>query len=214
MKLKLIEKIIFALLLIGGIAVIFLPNYKKHPNALSSEYLLHELNEQGRYISTDDLAKGLITKDPSIILVDVRSKEEYDHFSLDGAINIPMEDILKEDNQAYFDQDIYNTVLFSNGTSLADEAWMIMKSHDYEGNFVLKGGLNQWFKTIIDPEKPGPDAGLAERENYEFRKGASMFFTGVSANGAGASSDTKPKTKAAPKPVVKRKKKEVSGGCG
>lgn len=215
MKLTKIEKVIFAFMLVGAIAVLLLPDFKKQPKVLSEKHLLSELNSVGRYINTDDLAKMLITKDPSLILIDVRSKEEYEHFSLDGAMNIPMEDLLKEDNLAYLDQDVYNTVLYSNGTSLADEAWMIMKSHAYEGNQVLKGGLNKWFKTIIDPEKPDPLADHSERELYEFRKGASLFFTGVSPNGVGSGGIAKTKTKkAGPRPMVKRKKKEVSGGCG
>ncbi len=214
MKTNLKEKIIFALLLIGGIAAIFMPNYKKHPKVLRSEFLLQELNKKERYISADELAKSLIEKDPSIILIDVRSKEDYGHFTLDGAINVPMEDLLKDDYLGYLDQDVYKTVLFSNGTSLADEAWMIMKSHAYEGNYVLKGGLNNWFKTIIDPQKPSEIAEMPEREAYEFRRGASMFFTGVSAGGVGSSGAAPKKAKAAPRPMVKRKKKAVSGGCG
>ena len=214
MKTNLKEKIVFALMLIGGIAVIFLPDYKKHPKVMKPTMLLEELNKKERYVTTDELAKALMIKDPSIILIDVRSKDEYNHFTLDGAINVPMEDLLKEDYLGYLDQDVYKTVLFSNGTSLADEAWMIMKSHDYQGNYVLKGGLNKWFKTIIDPEKPEETADLADREAYEFRRGASMFFTGVSAGGVGSSGAAPKKAKAAPKPMVKRKKKEVSGGCG
>ena len=214
MKINIKEKIIFTLMLIGSIVVIFLPNYKKHPKVMKSGVLLEEMNKQERYVTTDDLAKALMIKDPSIILIDVRSKEDYNHFTLDGAINVPMEELLKEDYLGYLDQDVYKTILFSNGTSLADEAWMIMKSHDYEGNYVLKGGLNKWFKTIIDPEKPDETADLAMREAYEFRKGASMFFTGVSAGGVGSSGAAPKKAKSAPKPMVKRKKKAVSGGCG
>ena len=214
MRLKIKEIIIFGLLAIGGIAVVFLPNYKKHDKVLPPNYLLYELNKEGRYMDTDELAKALMTKDPSILLIDVRSKVEYEKFSLDGAINIPLDSILNESNLGYLDQDIYQTILFSNGSSLADEAWIIMKSHAYEGNYVLKGGINEWFKTILNPEQPKPTADALAREEYEFRKGASLFFIGVSPNGAGVVSDGKPKVKAAPKPIAKRKKKAVSGGCG
>lgn len=214
MKLKLKEKIIFGLLILGGIAVLFLPNYKKHPKVLPAKYLFYQLNQEGRYVSTDHVAKLLMTKDPTLMLIDVRTKKDYDHFTLPGAINIPLDSILNEQYIDYLDQDVYETVLFSNGTSGADQAWMILKSNGYEGNYVMKGGLNKWFKTIIDPEKPAPTAGMVERENYEFRKGASLFFTGVSSAGVGGSTDAKPKPKAAAVPMVKRKKKEVSGGCG
>ena len=214
MKLKLIEKIIFVLLLVGGIAVMFLPDYEKHPKVLPESYLFYELNKEGRYVSSDELAVSLMTKDPSILLIDIRSKDEYENFSLDGALNIPLDSILNEQYRDYLDQDVYKTILFSNGSSTADQAWMIMKSNGYEGNFVLKGGLNNWFETIIDPKKPNPTAGILEREEYEFRKGASLFFTGVSPNGIGGTSESKPKPKVTAAPVVKRKKKAVSGGCG
>jgi len=214
MKTNLKEKIIFILMFVGSVVAIFLPNYKKHPKVMKAKVLLEQLNRQERYITADDLAKALMIKDPTIMLIDVRSKEEYNGFTLDGAINIPMEELLKEDYLGYLDQDVYKTILFSNGTSLADEAWMIMKSHDYEGNYVLKGGLNTWFKTIIDPEKPLETADIADREAYEFRRGASMFFTGVSAGGVGSTGGAPKKAKTVMKPVVKRKKKAVSGGCG
>ena len=213
MKLKVKEKIIFVLLIIGGIAVLFLPDYKKHPKVLKPHYLFYQLNHKGRYISTDELAKKIMTKDPTLMLIDVRNKKDYDHFTLPGAMNIPLDSILNTKYVDYLDQDVYQTVLFSNGSSTADQAWMILKSNGYEGNYVLKGGLNNWFKTIIDPEKPLPEANIVDRESYEFRKGASLFFTGVSSKGVGGATDAKPKPKAIA-PVVKRKKKEVSGGCG
>jgi rhodanese-related sulfurtransferase len=214
MKLKLKEKIIFALLVIGGIAVLFLPDFKKHPKVLKPDFLFYQLNQKGRFVSPDDLAKSMISKDPTLMLIDVRTKKDYDKFTLPGALNIPLDSILNSQYVDYLDQDVYKTILFSNGTSLADQAWMILKSNGYNGSYVLDGGLNNWFKTIIDPEKPSPEAEMAEREKYEFRKGASLFFTGVSSKGVGGTSDSKPKPKAAAVPMVKRKKKEVSGGCG
>ena len=214
MRLNKIEKIIFALMLIASVIALFLPDYAPKQKVLKAKYLLYELNRKGRYVTTDELAKALMIKDPSILLIDVRDKEEYDKYTLDGAINIPVDSILNEKYLGYLDQDIYKTILFSNGTSAADEAWMIMKSNGYEGNYVLRGGLNEWFNTIIDPKKPDVTAGLKDREVYEFRRGASLFFTGVSPNGIGGVAKPKAKPKAAAVPVVKRKKKEVSGGCG
>jgi len=205
------EIIIIALLLIGGIISIFLPDAKAFKHVIGAKQLLHELNKEGRYITTDEVAKMIMENDPSLLLIDVRTPEEYKKFSIDGAINIPFDKILEDSNVDYFNQDVYTTVLYSNGSSLADEAWLILKSYDFQGNKVMKGGLNEWYQTIINPQKPADEVLTAELEKqYLFRKGAQIYFTG--ANPVGNAPAAKPK--APSKPVVKRKKKEVSGGCG
>ena len=206
------EVLIMVLLLVGSIITMFLPNTKAHKHIIGSKQLLYEVNSQGRYITTDEVAKMIMEKDPSLLLIDIRSPKEYKKFTLDGAMNIPFDKIMDDDNKDYFDQDVYTTVLFSNGSSLADQAWLRLRSYDYKGNKVMKGGLNQWYQTIINPQKPADDVLTAQAEKaYLFRKGAQVYFTGATPV---SSSATSAKPKPSGKPIVKRKKKEVSGGCG
>jgi rhodanese-related sulfurtransferase len=208
---KRIELIIIAALLLVGFLVMFLPNTEPFKHVINEKELLYEANKVGRYISTDEVAKAVIENDPSFLIIDLRTPAEFNHFSIDGAINIPYAKIMDESNADYFDQDIYTTVLYSNGSSLADQAWTRLRSYDYKGNRVLKGGLNEWYTTILNPKKPS-DIELTglKADQYKFRKGASIYFTGAQMVGAGTSS-SKPKSS---KPLVKRKKKAVSGGCG
>ncbi len=206
------EVIIIGLIFLGSIFSIFLPDVKPLKHIIGPKQLLHEVNKQGRYITTDEVAKMIMEKDPSLLLIDVRSPEEYKRYTLDGAINIPMDKIMDEDNKDYFDQDVYTTVIFSNGSSLADQAWLRLRSYDYKGNKVLKGGLNEWYHTILNPQKPADDILTAKLEKqYLFRKGAQVYFTGATPV-VGSAKKTKPAATA--KPIVKHKKKEVTGGCG
>lgn len=207
---KRIELIIIGALLLVGFMVIFLPNTEPFKHVISEKELLYEANKEGRYISTDEVAKAIIEADPSFLLIDLRTPKEFNHYTIDGAINIPYANIMDDKNADYFNQDIYTTVLFSNGSSLADQAWTRLRSYDFKGNKVLKGGLNRWYKTILNPEKPKDTDPITMNELYQFRKGASIYFTGAQVVGdsGGAS---KPKSS---KPIVKRKKKAVSGGCG
>ncbi len=205
------EILIMGLLLIGSFIAIFLPDVKPHQHIIGAKQLLYEVNKQGRYISTDEVAKMIMENDPSLLLIDIRSPEDYKKYTIDGAINIPFDKILDKANIDYFNQDVYTTVLFSNGSSLADEAWLTLRSYDFKGNKVMKGGLNEWYKTIINPQKPADDELTAQLEKqYLFRKGAQIYFTGATPVSTAKSS----KPKAPSKPVVKRKKKEVTGGCG
>ncbi len=207
------EVIILGLLLMGSIIAIFLPDIKPLQHIIGPTQLLKEVNKEGRYISTDDIAKMIMEKDPSLLLIDVRSPKEYKKYTLEGAINIPIDKIMDKANKDYFDQDVYTTVLFSNGSSLADQAWLRLRSYDYKGNKVMKGGLNEWYKTILNPQKPADDILTAKLEKqYLFRKGAQIYFTGATPVAGATAKKSKPA--ATGKPIVKHKKKEVTGGCG
>jgi hypothetical protein len=73
--------------------------------------------------------------------------------------------------------------------------------------YVLQGGLNCWIRKIIQPVEPPETASQDEIDLYQFRKGASAFFTGavVEAPDAGGKAGVK---------VVRRKKgAAVAGGC-
>jgi hypothetical protein len=72
-----------------------------------------------------------------------------------------------------------NVVFFSNDDIKADQAWVIAKRMGFKSLYVMKGGLNCWIGTIIQPEMPAETASKEEFELYSFRKGASMFFTGA-----------------------------------
>ncbi len=205
------EVLIMGVLLVGGFISMFLDGFKPKVHVMQPKELLYEVNKSGHFISTDEVAKMIMESDPSLLLIDVRSPEEFKKFSLEGAINIPADKLMDKDNRAYFDENDYTTVLYSNGTSIAEQSWLMLRSYDFKGNKVMRGGLNEWYKTIINPQKPADDELTAELEKkYLFRKGAQVYFTG--ANPVGSASSSKPK--APSKPVVKRKKKEVSGGCG
>jgi len=209
---KKIELYIFAVLLLGGIVAIFLPDTKAKEHVIDEKELLYELNKDGRYISTDEVAQAIIENDQSFMFIDVRSPKEYEAYTIDGAVNIPADKVMDEEFDVYLKQDAYTVVLFSNGSSLADQTWLRLRSYDYKGHKVLKGGLNEWYSTILNPQKPiAKDLTAEEEEKYLFRKGASVYFTGAQVIGTGVS---KPKASSASKPIIKRKKKAVSGGCG
>jgi rhodanese-related sulfurtransferase len=209
---KKIDKIIIALLLVGGAVSVFLKDMKPITKVISEEELLKEVSRETKYITTDEVAKMIMEKDPSLLLIDVRSPGEYKKFTLEGAVNIPLDNLLDESNLAYYDTELYTPVLFSNGDTYANEALLILASYDYKGLKVMKGGLNRWYRTILNPLPPDEKTMTGtDWKTYLFRKGAQIYFTGIQTDGTAQSpAQAKPKVK----PVVKRKKKEVTGGCG
>ena len=143
-----------------------------------AQLLLAKIADQNRFISADDLAKRIINDDPSIRLIDLRSAYEYEQYSLPDALNIPMDALLKEENLKYFQEEGRALILFSNSAILSDQAWVLLDQKAYSNCLVLKGGLNEWFSTIMLPDKPlegEPDEAF---DLYTFRKGASLYFGG------------------------------------
>ncbi len=169
------DYIILSLFLLLGVIAAFMPNAKPHNVILDSHTFLYKLSSEHFY-TTDDVAKAIINKDPSLLLIDVRSPEEYKKYTLPGAINIPVDSLLLDKYRNYVDQDVYNVVLFSNGTELAEKAWVMCTGLGYDHLYVMRGGLNRWFTTIFMPPKPKDEAHQSAFELYNFRKAAARYF--------------------------------------
>lgn len=198
--------------LAGGL--VLLPKYVKH-EGINPEELLSKAISPERYISTDILADKLVNQDPSFILIDIRDEAEYTKYSLPNAINIPLKKLLDEDSIPYLNQSQYNVILFSNDHFYADQAWVLCNRLGYKNLKVLKGGLNEWFKTIINPTIPTENMASLDYELYRTRKAASMFF-GVAYPEQFKVEKPVEVKKVIPKKVItieKKKKAPAEGGC-
>src|SRR5690606_12018149 len=116
--------------------------------------LLEELQLETYKIDADKLSEIIIANDPSYTLIDLRTPEEHEQFSLPGAINIPFDSLFDEDWVAYIDQDLRNNIFYANGSSLASEALILSRQKGFKNNFALEGGLNVWFDVLLNPEEP------------------------------------------------------------
>lgn len=193
-----------------GLIIAAVPENTTNPYKLTAEQLLEEVKNGTQFISTDEVADLIISKDPSLQLIDVRSAAEYEKFNLPNSINIPLVDILNSEWVEYINQDVRLNVFYSNGTNDANQAWMITRQLGYANNYVLMGGLNYWVETVVNPEAPGNGSPNEEILKYNLRKGAGMALGGQAnepAQAATAPGGMKP-------PVQKREaKKRVQGGC-
>ena len=203
MDFRLVVSILFVTL---GLAAATLPETKNSSLELDAQQLLNEIQVKSHIISIDEMANALINNDPEYQLIDVRTEEEYKEYSIPGAINIPFAKLFDEEFLPYVDQIARKNVFYSNGTTLSSEAWMLTKQKGFQNNYILKGGLNNWYSTILSPVAPSSTDDEEAYARYQARLGAKQFFTGEGA--ASGAVSVKPK-----KPVPRRKKKMVAGGC-
>lgn len=208
-------KNIFAigLLLVLSLFIAFTSVDRNNTNEISPDELHQKIIQKTRYYTPEDVAHHIISQDPSLQLIDVRDEVFYNKFTLKGAINIPLKDFLKPENLNYLDQSTYKTIIFSNGSADADVAWMLATRLGYTNVYVMRGGLNAWVEQILSPREHSVIWDRVDDQMYQYRKGASEFFTGGKPGEAATS--TAPATTGKPKPVAAPgKKKEVGGGCG
>lgn len=206
------KRYIFLAILFLGMAsgLLFLPDMKEKTQ-IPADVFLNHIHSSNRYLSSDEIAKRIINGDPMLFLVDVRTVKEYNNYSLPGSINIPLKDILLEDWAGYLDQDIVDVIFYSNDDIYSEEAWAICKQLGYTNLYVLDGGLNTWFATIMLPQKPDDTAPTEEFDLFSFRTGASIYF-GSGSTAIAAEPVSQP-VKKKTIPVKKKVKREAEGGC-
>lgn len=193
-----------------GLIIAAVPQNKTKPYKLTADQLLGEANARTQYIAPETVADMIVKKDPTFQLIDVRSQDDFEKFSLPGAINIPVSDLLSEKYTDILNQDVKMNIFYSNGTITANEAWMVTRQLGYKNNFVLEGGLNYWFDAILNPAKPPATSPDEEFAKYDFRQSAGRALGGggvVQTSQAPAGATARPAIQSAPK------KKKVAGGC-
>jgi len=192
-----------------GLIIAAVPQNRTKPYKLTADELLAEVNTRTQFITPDVVADMIVKKDPTLQLIDVRSQDEFEKFSLPGALNIPITDLLSEKYLDILNQDVRMNVFYSNSTIVSNEAWMITRQLGYRNNYVLEGGLNYWYDAILNPVKPSSVNSDEEFAKYDFRRSAGQALGGGGA--VTASQEPSSSGKPAVKPVAKKKK--AAGGC-
>jgi len=140
------------------------------------DLLLLEVNSTDRFLTVDHIAERLIDGDPSILLVDVRPNDSFEEYHIPGSINIPLQEVLNDSLNASLKLGHLDIVFYSNSSLTADQAWIVCRRNKMENQYVMQGGLNQWFENIMTPEPPLETEASEAMALYDFRKGASVFF--------------------------------------
>ena len=194
------------ILIVSAFGLTQLPE-KGPKSPVTPEEMLIKVNDNSRYLSTHFIAKRLIERDPSLFIIDVRMTDDFDAYNIPGSFNIPLEEIMNSDWEAYIDQEGVDIVFYSTSDVFADQAWMLSAQKGYSHLYVMQGGLNEWFKTIIKPVAPDETAPTEAFDLYAFERAACIYFGGASAGAA-----TEPVAKKTVT-VRKKEKKAAEGGC-
>jgi rhodanese-related sulfurtransferase len=161
-----------------GLGMLLMPA-KKTDRQTQPEQILSMLADPSRFVSVDNVTDRLIKKDPSILLVDLRSQKQFAAFSIPGAVNIPADSVLSSEASAMLASNEIDKVLYANSDALADQVWLLCKRNGLKNMYVMKGGLNEWFDAIVKTETPAETQALEYTELFNFRKAAREYFFGA-----------------------------------
>ncbi len=197
------------LVLLLGAFLAITPAGLRQVDSHSPDGLAQAIVSKSNLVTPDQLSEWIIDERPDLLIVDLRSPQEFTDYHIKGAVNMPLSSLFEDDNLDLFSEDMVN-VLYTNGEAHASQAWLLLQQKRID-TFVLAGGLNHWVKAILNPSPPSDLAPDSEVLQYQFRKSASGFFSG--GNVVSGQQATKELPKATPKIKFRKMKKKAEEGC-
>lgn len=200
--------ILAVLMIVLALGLAVLPK-KKELKETDPKVLLSAIAEKSRFLSVDLVTHRIIENDPTLLLIDLRPANEFKAFALPGSINIKPDSLLSASTRELLNQPGKDKILYANSDLTAEKAWLIGTRYSISRLYILKGGLNEWYNTIIKPSDISTSASSTDLDLLSFRNAARQYFTG-----AGQTTETSVATKVQEKVKVVRKAPEAKSGGG
>ncbi|HAQ17716.1 MAG TPA: hypothetical protein DCR40_00605 [Prolixibacteraceae bacterium] len=173
-------RIKYSVLLVGvGIILAFLPFNASKSFRLKADELLSKSASDEMYFSVDQVARFVNSEDSTVQIIDLRDAGEFKVCNIPGSINIPFHDLLNPLWEPVLNQKQVKNILYGNNDQTANYAWTLVTGMGYGKNYVMKGGLNEWFNTVMLSQYSGEKITPAENARFENRLNARKTFTQI-----------------------------------
>jgi len=162
-----------------GLILALLPLTSNRSFTVKPHKLLSEILDETTYLPVDQVAKFVVNEDSLIQIIDLRSPEEFMTANIPGSVNVPYDQFLNNDPGRFLNDANIKTILYSNGDFKSNYALVIAKGLNYKNIYVMKGGLNEWYNTIMNSRFTGERISARENALFETRTRASKLFTEI-----------------------------------
>jgi rhodanese-related sulfurtransferase len=163
-------------LLSVGLILAFLPLSGSRSFNIKPQKLLSEVLDNGNYFTVDQVARFIVAEDSSVQIIDLRSPEEFKAENIPGSVNIPYGKLLDNDPGNLLNNGKTRNIFYSNGDFDANYALAISRGLKYNNAYVMKGGLNEWFHTVMNSSFSGERISARENALFETRTRAKKLF--------------------------------------
>lgn len=197
------------LMIVLALGLVILPraNEQKETNP---KVLLSAIAEKSRYLTVDQVTHRIIENDPTLLLIDLRTADQFKTFALPGSLNLPPDSLLSETNLELFSQPGKDKVLYANSDLTSEKAWLLCTRFSLNRIYIMKGGMNEWFNTIIKEKVVTGTPSSADLDLLSFRKAARQFFIG---SGETVNATVNPTVNVKIQVIRKEPKADSGGGC-
>lgn len=200
--------VVFVAVLIAGFLTLSKPKYTY---VLSPEQTLEGILSSENEISPEFLLNVLKKNDASYVLVDVRSPYAFNKGSFNGALNIPVSEMLTDESISFFKNlhsESVSVILFGKDQTEANGPFMFLKQLGFEDIKVLLGGYD-YFSKINNSTTT--DSEFAE---YQAEKPLADFSKILKSNSEPNDiSESENNSRKQIVPVRRKKKAVTAGGC-
>jgi rhodanese-related sulfurtransferase len=168
-----------AVLLSMGLILALLPLSSNRSFNTKPASILTEALDRNTYLTADQVARFVASEDKTIQLIDVRSREEFRAFNIPGSVNVPYDEFLDNDPERILNNSKTKYIFYANGDLYSNYALVIARGLKYKNTYVLKGGLNEWFSTVMNSSFTGERISARENALFETRMRARKMFTEI-----------------------------------
>jgi rhodanese-related sulfurtransferase len=166
-------------LLCVGLTLAILPYSGNLSITLKPQKLLDEAIDEKSFFTADQVARFIVSEDSTVRIIDLRSPEEFRSFNIPGSISLPYREFLTNDPGSILNNKDLSYILYSNGDFESNYAIVLAKGMNIKNVFVMKGGLNEWFRTVMNSSFTGTRITARENALFETRTRARNMFTEI-----------------------------------
>jgi len=163
-------------LLCFGLILAIIPLSGNRSFIVKPKTLLSEVFDEKAYFTVDQVARFVVSEDKTVQIIDLRTPEEFGKMNIPGSINIPFNQLLNHDPGTFLNNGEIRNIFYSNGDVNSNYALVISRGLNYKNSYVMKGGLNEWFNTVMNSSFNGERISARENALYETRVSAKKMF--------------------------------------
>lgn len=165
------------ILLTLGLILALLPLRSTRSFSVARERLTKEVLDNNTFLTVDQVARLIVNEDPAILLIDLRTTEEYMKFSIPGSVNVPWTELTGKDPSSFLGEGEIKNIFYSNGDLNSNYAVVFAAGLGYGNCFAMKGGMNEWIRTVMNTRFTGERISARENALFEARTRAATLFT-------------------------------------
>jgi rhodanese-related sulfurtransferase len=167
----------FSIILLGlGLILALLPLSGSRSFTVNPKKLLSEVLDNSTYFTVDQVAKFMVSEDSSVQIIDLRTPEEFRTLNIPGSINVPYSKLLDNDPGSFLNNGKARNIFYSNGDFDSNYAIAFERGLNFNNTYVMKGGLNEWFNTVMNSNFTGERISARENALFETRTRARKLF--------------------------------------